>query len=306
MNKGKNPSPLLRDFFKKHKESLKLHIVQRAGFSRPLASSSRPLEIFPIRVWGNKFFQEFEALPDNERRSFAAEHMNNELVAVIAADGGDFFPEMLEEARKRNVTLFRSDLPWGKCREEVKMLIASLFSGEKLVSGGLLKISGLGVMIIGDSGIGKSESTLELISRGYQFVSDDVTCVQMRGEDRLYGTAPEIIRDLMEVRGLGIINIRAIFGPQAISPHAEIDLVIKLNRWEEGKEYDRLGLKPLEKHEILGLSIPQVSIPVALGRNIATLIEVACRVHLQRARGSHTPKELIRRLNRALVRKPKA
>jgi len=305
MNKGNPPSPLLRDFFKKHKESLKLHIVQRAGFSRPLASSSLPLKVLPVRVWGEKFFKEFENLPENQRRFFASEHLDDDMVAVIAADRAEYFPEMLEEARKKEITLFRSDLPWEKCREEVKLLTASLFSGEKLVSGGLLKISELGVMIVGDSGIGKSESTLELISRGYHFVSDDVTCVHKRGSHRLYGTAPEIIRDLMEVRGLGIINIRDIFGPKAISPHAEIDLVIKLNRWEEGKEYDRLGLKPLEKHEILGVSIPQMSIPVALGRNIATLIEVACRVHMQRERGTHAPQELIRRLNRALIRKPK-
>lgn len=305
MNKGKNPSPLLRDFFQKHKDSLKLHIVQKTGFSRPLIPSSHPLRILPIQVWGKKIFQDFEALPVNRRRAYTTRHMSDDLVAVIAADGAVFSPEMLDEARKKKIGLFRSDLPWKKCREEVKMLIASLFSREKLVSGGLLKIFGLGVMIIGDSGIGKSESTLELISRGFQFVSDDVTCVHKRGED-LYGSAPEIIRDLMEVRGLGIINIRTIFGSQVISPDAEINLVIKLNRWEEGKEYDRLGLKPMEKHEILGVFIPQVSIPVALGRNIATLIEVACRVHLLGEGGSHAPRELIRRLNRELIRKPKA
>jgi HPr kinase/phosphorylase len=171
---------------------------------------------------------------------------------------------------------------------------------EAIIPGGLLKIFGLGVLIIGDSGIGKSESALELVSRGYRFVSDDVVFVKKSAPGRLVGKAPSLSRFFMEIRGLGIINIREIFGPASICRQSQIDLVIKLKKWHRKKEYDRLGLRFPEDYEVLGERIPQLNIPVAPGRNIATLIEVACKVHLLRKRGYHASEEIVERLDRAL------
>lgn len=168
------------------------------------------------------------------------------------------------------------------------------------VSGGLLRIFGLGVLIKGDSGVGKSESALELISRGHRFISDDVTEIRKTKKGKLIGTFPSLSRHFMEVRGLGVINIKEIFGPKAISQRAEINLIIQLKHWEQGREYDRLGLKFPEDCKILGMKIPQIDIPVAPGRNIATLIEVACKVHILRKKGYLAPQELARKLDRAL------
>ena len=159
---------------------------------------------------------------------------------------------------------------------------------------------GLGVLIIGDSGIGKSESALELIARGHRFVSDDVVRVERTPSGRLIGKAPAVSRFFMEIRGLGIINIREIFGAKSISPRAPIDLVIRLKKWKRKKEYDRLGLRFPEDFFILGERVPQLNIPVAPGRNIATLIEVACKVHILRKRGYEAPLQIIGRLERAL------
>jgi len=168
------------------------------------------------------------------------------------------------------------------------------------ISGGLLKIYGLGVLITGDSGVGKSECALELICRGHRFVSDDVTQIVRTANNKLIGSAPSLSRDFMEIRGLGIINIRRIFNPKSICRKAEIKLVIKLEKWEQGKEHDRLGLKLTQDYEILDKKIPQITIPVALGRNIAALVEVACKVHILREKGCDTSREIVKKLDHAL------
>ena len=169
------------------------------------------------------------------------------------------------------------------------------------ISAGFLRIFGLGTLILGDSGIGKSESALELISRGHQFIADDVVQIRLAPDGELFGTAPALSRNFMEIRGLGIINIRAIFGPKSIGRRARVDLVIRLKKWRRGYEVDRLGLKSGDDMTILGRRIPQLAIPVAPGRNIATLIEVACKVHILRKKGYSAPDEIIRRLDRVLT-----
>ena len=169
------------------------------------------------------------------------------------------------------------------------------------LSAGFLKMFGLGTLILGDSGIGKSESSLELISRGHQFVADDVVQIRKTAEGELVGTAPALSRNFMEIRGLGIINIRAIFGSRSIAREAKVDLVVRLKKWRRGYEVDRLGLKSGDDMTIMGRKIPQLAIPVAPGRNIATLIEIACKVHLLRKKGYSAPDEIIRRLDRALT-----
>lgn len=172
-----------------------------------------------------------------------------------------------------------------------------------IIPGGLIQMFGLGVLIIGDSGIGKSEVALELISRGHLFVSDDVTCFINKNSADLLGSAPEFSRNFMEIRGLGIINIKEIFGVKSLCSRSKVDLVIQLKRWEEGREYDRLGLEFPEDFEIIGQKVSQIIIPVAPGRNIATLIEVACKVYLCRQKGYFAPKELIEKLDQALSQK---
>ena len=172
---------------------------------------------------------------------------------------------------------------------------------QSVISGGLIRMFGLGVLICGDSGIGKSESALELIARGHCFVSDDVVHVRLSRGGRVIGRAPSLSRYFMELRGLGIINIKEIFGRQAIALQSSIDLVIRLKKWHRKKEFDRLGLRFPEDSLILGERIPQLNIPVAPGRNIATLIEVACKVHLCRKRGYLASREISRRLARAIA-----
>lgn len=172
-----------------------------------------------------------------------------------------------------------------------------------VISAGLMKIFGVGTLIIGDSGVGKSESSLELIARGHKFVSDDVVEIFRDEKGQLHGRSPRLTRNFMEIRGLGIINIREIFGAGAILEETPVDLVIRLKRWNKKMEIDRLGLKFPEDFQLAGMRVPQLHIPVAPGRNIATLIEVACRVFVLREKGYEAAQDIVRRLDRKLARK---
>jgi len=163
-----------------------------------------------------------------------------------------------------------------------------------------LQIFGLGVIITGDSGIGKSESALELISRGHRFIADDAVELFKKKDGGLVGRSPLLSRHFMEIRGLGIINIRAIFGPRSICRQSKVDLVIWLKKWQKGDEYDRLGLEFPSDFEILGVKVPQLIVPVAPGRTIALLIEVACKVHLLRKSWYQASRDIVKKLDRAL------
>lgn len=166
----------------------------------------------------------------------------------------------------------------------------------------MLRIFKLGVLIVGDSGVGKSESALELIARGHSFVTDDAVEVRRTPGGRLIGSPPALGRHYMEVRGLGIINIKEIFGARAISERSSIDLVIALRHvGRTGKDGDRLGLKAPQKRRVMGVLLPQIVLPVAPGRNIATLIEVACKVHILRRGGYDASREIVGHLHRVLA-----
>jgi HPr kinase/phosphorylase len=209
----------------------------------------------------------------------------------------------LEEAKRNGLALFLTELSSRRCREAVTDFISSISPDVVKISAGLLRILSLGILIRGDSGIGKSECVLELISRGHRFVCDDVVQVKKDTNGKLMGTAPRLSRNFMEIRGLGIINIKEIFGTRSVLKQSGIDLVIKLSRLkkiQQDKEQDRLGLKFPEDYVVLGVKVPQITIPVAPGRNIATLIEVACKVHVLRRRGYHAPQDIVRRLERVL------
>jgi len=287
----------VKDFFKRTKDLLKLRpAFKKIDFSRKVGGKGS----ISVQVWGKKEIQDYEKLSSKERKDFIKKRFKESQPFVILADNLSFSPEIEEEAKEKRLALFRSMLSQKMCRERMKSFFSHLSPDQVTISGELLQISGLGVLIVGDSGLGKSESALELISRGYLFVCDDVVHVKRENNSRLAGTAPPISRNFMEIRGLGIINIKEIFGPKAVLKRSAIDLVIKLAKRQREKKDDGLGLKPPEDHEILGVKIPQINIPVGPGRNMATLIEVACQVHILKEKGYHAPQDIVRKLNRAL------
>jgi HPr kinase/phosphorylase len=160
--------------------------------------------------------------------------------------------------------------------------------------GVLVDVYGLGILIEGASGVGKSECALDLISRGHRLVSDDVIELRCISGERLIGSAPDLLKEHLEIRGLGILNIRDLFGVSAITNVKNVDLSIKLERWEEAAEIDRIGLEG-QSIEILGVSVPHVVLPVSPGRNLATLVETAVRVRLLRLRGYDAAQSFVTR-----------
>lgn len=167
--------------------------------------------------------------------------------------------------------------------------------------GVLVDVYGMGVLITGESGVGKSEAALELVKRGHQLVADDVVDIRRVNDNRLVGECPEMVRHFMEIRGIGIIDIRAMYGVGAVSLSKSIDLVMHLEKWVEGKEYDRLGLTE-EYVSILGVKIPQQLTPVRPGRNLAIIIEVAARDQSLKRMGYNAARELDRRMNEMIMR----
>jgi HPr kinase/phosphorylase len=165
----------------------------------------------------------------------------------------------------------------------------------------LLDILGLGVLLTGESGIGKSECALDLVVRGHRLVADDTVEIRCRGESILIGRSPEFTRHHVEIRGLGILNIADLFGVSATRPSKRVELIVHLERWDSSREYERLGVDTATA-EILGVRIPLVTMPVTSGRNVAMLVEVAARNQLLRSRGRDAARLLVDRLERRLAR----
>jgi HPr kinase/phosphorylase len=302
VNSDKELSLEVKDFFQKTKDILKLIPASgKIGFSKKTVLPRQREHRLPIKVWGKKDSNTLKSLSSFERKKLAQRILKDETFCVIQADGLRFFPEVVEEARKRKLPLFMTELSQKKCREELKNFFLNFSSRQIKISAGLLQIFGLGVLIMGDSGVGKSESALELVSRGNRFVCDDVVLLQKTANDKLVGAAPPLTRNFMEIRGLGIINIKEVFGPKSVLKQSRVDLVIRLTKYsKKGQESDRLGLKFPEDYSILGMKIPRINILVAPGRNVATLIEVACKVHVLREKGYFAPQDIIKKLDGVL------
>jgi HPr kinase/phosphorylase len=168
-----------------------------------------------------------------------------------------------------------------------------------------MDILGLGVLIVGESGIGKSECALDLVVRGHRLVADDAVELRVRGEAYLIGTCPELTRHHMEIRGLGLINVQDLFGVASTRRSKRVELVVQLERWDPTREYDRLGLDEMH-YETLGVRVPMLRMPVAPGRNLAILVEVAARNQLLRNGGHHSARRLAERLDAQLEQRREA
>ena len=205
------------------------------------------------------------------------------------------FPEMQELAKKHGVALLRSN-------ETTCTLMGSLISVLNLElapritrHGVLVEVYGEGILILGDSGIGKSETAIELVKRGHRLIADDAVEIKRVSNKTLVGTAPELIRHYIELRGIGIVDVRRIFGMGSVKETEKIDLVINFEAWEQGKMYERLGLDT-EYAEILGLKIPSITIPVKPGRNLAVVIEIAAMNNRQKKMGYNTALEFSKKM----------
>ena len=216
-------------------------------------------------------------------------------VGVIVTTALDVNEKTVELAAKYGVTLLRTPL---KTSDFMAALIAylNLELGERITRHGVLvEVYGEGILLLGDSGIGKSETAIELLKRGHRLIADDAVEIKKVSATTLVGQAPEIIRHYVELRGIGIVDVRRLFGMGAVKESEKIDLVINLEPWENGKMYDRLGIDE-EKTEILGIEVPSIVLPVCPGRNLSVVIEVAAMNNRQKRMGYNSALEFNKRL----------
>jgi len=237
-----------------------------------------------LQIIGNVESTYLNTLSREQRLAAYERFMAYDIAALVLCHGVQPSPECLEMAEKydRNVLCTKEDT--SDFQAAVILSLHNHLAPRLTTHGVLVEIYGEGVLITGDSGIGKSETALELIKRGHRLVADDAVEIKLIGQNVLMGSAPELIRYYMEMRGIGIINVRHIYGVGAIKPETAIDVVVHMEHWVQGKAYDRLGLES-ETEEILGVSLPKVTIPVTPGRNLAVILELAAMNNRQKKMG---------------------
>ena len=211
--------------------------------------------------------------------------------AVILTRGFEPLPEMMEFAQKYGVPLLQSAEMTSPLMSSLIQALSTELAPRITRHGVLVEVYGEGILILGDSGVGKSETAIELLKRGHRLVADDAVEIR-RVSNSLYGTAPEIIRHYIEIRGVGVIDVQQLFGMGAVQFDTEIDLVIQLEQWEDGKFYDRLGLGE-EKYTMLDVSLPIVTIPVRPGRNLAGIVEIATMKNRQMKYGYNAARDFV-------------
>lgn len=247
-----------------------------------------------IRILGDEEIAGFRDQPPALRAKMADLLFSRPMPCAIAGACLPLPPEIVEAAGRRGVPLLVSDLSTADLLREVARNLERMFAETTTIHGVLMDILDVGVAILGKSGIGKSECALDLILRGHRLVSDDVVHLERQGTETVVGTGDAMTRHHMEIRGLGIINIRDLFGPGATVERKKVEVVIQIEEWDAGKEYDRLGLEE-RRTGLLGASLPSYLIPVSPGRNLATIVEVAVRNHLLMKRGVFSAAELVGR-----------
>ena len=252
-----------------------------------------------LQILGRGEIRYLERMTEAERLRVFNQLMSYPFPAMIVARNMEAPPELVQMADKHDRTLLRAVDSTVDITSRLIDYLNRVTAPQITRHGVLMNIYGQGVLILGDSGIGKSETALELIKRGHRLIADDAVEVKRISRDTLVGCAPELIRYYMELRGIGVINVRHLYGMGAVKPETNIDLVVSMEPWEDGKAYDRLGLTN-ETASFLGVSLPQVTIPVRPGRNLAVIMELAAMNNRQKKMGYNAAEALTAEHDRAI------
>lgn len=248
-----------------------------------------------IQLMGNVEMQYLYSLSDEERRDRMERLFKIGFPCIIIARNMEPCKDMLEMGIKYNIPVLRTEDTTTSFHSELNRYLCVQLAPRVTMHACFIEVYGEGVLITGSSGVGKSETALELVKRGHRLVADDIVEVRRVSNKTLVGTAPEIIRHLLEIRGIGFLDVKRLYGVGAVKMTENIQLVVDLERWEVGKEYDRVGI---DDHftDILGIKVPSVKIPVMPGRNLAIIIEVAAMNNRQKMMGYNAAKELNKRV----------
>jgi HPr kinase/phosphorylase len=294
---------LVEEFYLEQKEKMFLELV--AGqeglrskitvpdINRPGLALAGYFDYFAyerIQVLGRTELSFLQGIEREHVRTIFRKLLEWDVCCFIITQGLEPPEELLLAVQGRPVSVFKSTLPTTKLIAELTIFLEDKLAPETSMHGTLVDVFGVGVLILGKSGIGKSESALDLVERGHRLVADDLVDIKRTAERILMGSGPELIRHHMEIRGLGIINIKNLFGIGAIRDRKRIELVATIEEWDDKKEYDRLGLDELT-YTILEVDLPRIIIPVRPGRNLSIIIEVAAMNQRLKKSGHHTARE---------------
>ncbi len=278
-------------------ESIQLTVEDVARPGLQLAGYFDHFEPMRLQVLGNVEISYLQKLDEKERSVVFDRLFSYKFPALLIARNMPPSPECLEMAKKHNITVLRSPEVTSTIVSAIIAYLKAELAPRITRHGVLVEVYGEGLLLIGDSGIGKSEAAVELLKRGHRLIADDAVEIRRVSSNSLVGTAPNLIRNYIELRGIGIVNVAKLFGMGAVKAENEINLVINIVPWKTYEVYDRLGLE--DQHmDILGVQIPMNTIPITPGRNLAVILEVAAMNNRQRKMGYNPAREFTEQLDR--------
>ncbi len=278
-------------------DSIRITVEDVARPGLQLAGFFDHYEPMRLQVMGNVEMSYVRKLPQSERAAIFDRLFSYKFPALLVARGIEPHAEMLEMAKKYNITILRSPEPTSAIVSSIITYLKAALAPRITRHGVLVEVYGEGIFLTGDSGIGKSEAAVELLKRGHRLIADDAVEIRKVSPTSLIGTAPDLIRNYVELRGIGIINVAKLFGMGAVKQETEINLVVNIVPWNTQENYDRLGLE--DKYtDILGVKVPMNVIPITPGRNLAIILEVAAMNNRQKKLGYNAAVEFTEQINR--------
>ncbi len=262
-------------------------LIRTADLNRPALQMTGFYNYFDphrIQIMGRVESTYLDTLTHEQRLETFERFMSYDIAALILCHGVQPFPECIETAEKYDRNLFITNEDTSELQADLISALKKYLAPRVTTHGVLVEIYGEGVLLMGESGIGKSETALELIKRGHRLIADDAVEIKRISRELLIGSAPEMIRYYMELRGIGVVNVRHLYGVGAVKPESNIDLVVEMEQWDSDKVYDRLGLTN-ETISFMGVSLPKVTIPITPGRNLAVIMELAAMNNRQKKMG---------------------
>lgn len=303
--------------YESNKERLKLRAMNgEAGFEKEIRDKNihRPglalagyVELFTydrVQVFGNTEIRYLQHLTLADRERAFERIFQFDIPCVVITNNNSIDDELIRVATKKGVTIFQSPVETTKFVYFISDYLDDQFSPQTVVHGSFIDVYGIGVMLVGRSGIGKSEIALDLIERGHRLVADDVVMIARKGEGILMGAGSDVVKHFMEIRGLGLVDVRAIFGIRAIRFQKRVEVVVELEDWRQDAEYTRTGLDH-ENIKILGVEIPHVRLPIFPGKNVTVITEVIALDYLLKHYGYDAAMEFSKHLDAAISEKTK-
>ncbi len=276
--------------------------ITTSDISRPGLEMAGYFTHYPasrVQLIGKTELSFFEMLPSNLKKERMLRLCSQETPVIVVSHGMTVPQELIEASNENSVPVLSTTMKTTRFSSRLTNFLESKLAPYVAMHGVLVDVYGIGVLIIGKSGVGKSETALELIKKGHRLVADDCVEIRQEAEDLLMGSAPPLLEHLLEIRGIGIIDIMTLFGASAVRPKKRITLIVELENWDPEKVYDRLGLDE-EKMKIIDTDITKLTIPVQPGRNVSVIIEVAAMNYRLKKMGVNAAQEFSRRLDEVI------